>query len=399
MEKTEKPVDRETLYNEVWTDPVIVVAPRYGLSDVGLAKICRALSIPLPSRGYWAKVKAGRIMSRVPLPKLKQQRQVATGPVKLPPEKAAVREAARTSAAKIRKETPPLPLPEEVSSSSPLHPLVRATSKRLRQRDGWPENAQLRTAPKEVLNLSVTRESIDRALDIVDALLKELIKRGFDIEIDGERGVTLLKWVETGTTLEFALTEYIRRTRHERTPAEEQAQKRYWDRSRWDNSASFPHVPMYDYTPTGTLTIQVGRWPSRTWKDTPRTQLQNRLGEVVGGTVGLAQETHAKELEEARRKEEHRRAVERCEFLTKRRADEVERFKHLEASATDWERAARLRAYANALEEQAKATGQVPAKLCDWLAWAHAKADWLDPLILVSDPVLDAPEPKRPGYW
>jgi hypothetical protein len=85
--------------------------------------------------------------------------------------------------------------------------------------------------------------------------------------------------------------------------------------------------------------------------------------------------------------------------LTKRRADEVERFKHLEASATDWERAARLRAYANALEEQAKATGQVPAKLSDWLAWAHAKADWLDPLILVSDPVLDAPEPKRPGYW
>lgn len=28
-----------------------------------------------------------------------------------------------------------------------------------------------------------------------------------------------------------------------------------------------------------------------------------------------------------------------------------------------------------------------------------AKADWLDPLIQVSDPILDAPEPKRPGYW
>ena len=73
MEKTDKPVDRETLYNEVWTDPVTVVAPRYGLSDVGLAKICRALAIPLPSRGYWAKVKAGRVMGRAPLPKLKTQ--------------------------------------------------------------------------------------------------------------------------------------------------------------------------------------------------------------------------------------------------------------------------------------------------------------------------------------
>ena len=35
----------------------------------------------------------------------------------------------------------------------------------------------------------------------------------------------------------------------------------------------------------------------------------------------------------------------------------------------------------------------------DWLAWVRAKADWLDPLIQVSDPILDAPEPKRPGYW
>ena len=69
MEKRDKPVDRETLYNEVWTDPVTVVAPRYGLSDVGLAKICRALAIPLPSRGYWAKVKAGRVMGRAPLPR------------------------------------------------------------------------------------------------------------------------------------------------------------------------------------------------------------------------------------------------------------------------------------------------------------------------------------------
>ncbi len=398
MEKTEKPVDRETLYNEVWTDPVIVVAPRYGLSDVGLAKICRALVIPLPSRGYWAKVKAGRIMNRAPLPKLKQQGPVATGLVKLAPEKAAIREAARQSAAKVRKETPPLPPPEQLPASS-LNPLVRAASKRLRQRDGWPENTQLRTAPKEVLNLSVTRESIDRALCIVDALLKALIERGFDIEVDGERGVTLLKWIEIGTTLEFALTEYIRRTRHERTPAEERAQKRYWDHSRWDNSASFPHVPMYDYTPTGTLTVQVGRWPSRTWKDTPRTQLENRLGEVVGGIVELAQETHAKDLEDARRKEAHRRAVERFEFLTKQRADEVERFKNVEASATDWERAARLRVFADAVENEARSCGGLSPEQLDWLAWVRAKADWLDPLIQVSDPILDAPEPKRPGYW
>lgn len=35
------PVSREALYEEVWTDAVTVIAPRYGLSDVGLVKICR----------------------------------------------------------------------------------------------------------------------------------------------------------------------------------------------------------------------------------------------------------------------------------------------------------------------------------------------------------------------
>ena len=398
MEKTDKPVDRETLYNEVWTDPVTVVAPRYGLSDVGLAKICRALAIPLPSRGYWAKVKAGRVMGRAPLPKLKTPGPVPTGLVKLPPEKAAVRQAARQSAAKIRKETPPLP-PLEESQPSAGHPLVRAAAKRLKQRDGWPPDTLLRSAPKEVLNLSVTRDALDRALGLTDALIKALIQRGFDVDVDGERGVTTLKYIETGTRLEFALTEYIRRTRHEITPAEERARKRYWERSRWDNSVSFPHVPMYDYTPTGALTIQIGRWPSRNWKDTPKTQLEKRLGEVVGGIVALAQETHAKEVEEARRKEAHRRAVERYEFLTKRRADEVERFKEVEARATDWERAMRLRAFADAVEAQAKLAGELSSEYVEWLAWTRAKADWLDPLIQVSDPILDAPEPKRPGYW
>ena len=49
------PYDRKQLYQEVWEAPVRDVAKRYGVSDVYLARICRALSVPLPGRGYWAK--------------------------------------------------------------------------------------------------------------------------------------------------------------------------------------------------------------------------------------------------------------------------------------------------------------------------------------------------------
>ena len=49
------PYEREKLYEEVWKEPVIVVAKRYGVSEVALAKACRKLAVPLPPRGYWAR--------------------------------------------------------------------------------------------------------------------------------------------------------------------------------------------------------------------------------------------------------------------------------------------------------------------------------------------------------
>ena len=45
--------DREVLYSEVWAEPVRIVAERYDVSDVALAKACRKLAVPLPGRGYW----------------------------------------------------------------------------------------------------------------------------------------------------------------------------------------------------------------------------------------------------------------------------------------------------------------------------------------------------------
>jgi hypothetical protein len=61
--------EREKLYEEVWTEPVLVVANRYGVSNVALAKACRKLAVPLPPRGYWARIRAGRkAPTRPPLP-------------------------------------------------------------------------------------------------------------------------------------------------------------------------------------------------------------------------------------------------------------------------------------------------------------------------------------------
>jgi hypothetical protein len=59
---------RDALYDLVWTAPVMEVAKRLGVSDVALAKLSRRANIPIPGRGYWARVESGQQLDRTPLP-------------------------------------------------------------------------------------------------------------------------------------------------------------------------------------------------------------------------------------------------------------------------------------------------------------------------------------------
>ena len=66
---------REELFAQVWAEPMTKVARRYGLSDRGLAKICDRMGIPVPGRGYWAKVQSGKVPRQEKLPKIKVGQQ------------------------------------------------------------------------------------------------------------------------------------------------------------------------------------------------------------------------------------------------------------------------------------------------------------------------------------
>jgi hypothetical protein len=60
--------NREELYTEVWEQPLVKLATKYGISNVALGKVCRKLQIPLPGRGYWARKAFGKATKRIPLP-------------------------------------------------------------------------------------------------------------------------------------------------------------------------------------------------------------------------------------------------------------------------------------------------------------------------------------------
>ena len=59
--------NRVDLYNEVWSQPLVKLSRKYGISDVRLGKVCRRLKIPHPGRGYWAKKTVGQPVKQVPL--------------------------------------------------------------------------------------------------------------------------------------------------------------------------------------------------------------------------------------------------------------------------------------------------------------------------------------------
>jgi hypothetical protein len=61
-------LSRQALYDRIWAEPVRTVAQELGLSDVGLKKICHKADIPVPERGYWAKLRAGQAVKPASLP-------------------------------------------------------------------------------------------------------------------------------------------------------------------------------------------------------------------------------------------------------------------------------------------------------------------------------------------
>lgn len=66
MKQPKRILTREELHDLVWSTPMQKPAEIYGLSDRGSAKICERHLVPVPPRGYWAKLEAGQSVKRTP---------------------------------------------------------------------------------------------------------------------------------------------------------------------------------------------------------------------------------------------------------------------------------------------------------------------------------------------
>lgn len=387
-------IDRQQLYELVWSEPISKLADQFGYSGAGLAKLCRRYGIPLPSRGHWAKVHAGHKTKNIPLP--------APGPDQQDLVLSPISEAERLSRVEQRQhleEARSLVATQALPSAQPeLHPLARAARTRLKQRDGWKDSDHVRSAPSEVLDIRVARASIDRATAIASSLVGALERLGGVVGVDKEKGRTTISLA--GARLGLEITEQIARTKHEATPAEKRALERYRSETRRGiYNSPYPQIPQYDYTPTGVLTVSASGWPNRNWRDSKTKQLEQRLDAVVAGIAALAREVDTREREQLRKQQEHERKVKAYEEVMAGRARERQAFEKLVHDANQFAAATTLRNFIEAVEQTAAQGEFTAGGSVEWIAWAKQKANWLDPLCQVSDSILDAPEPEKPGYW
>jgi hypothetical protein len=123
----------------------------------------------------------------------------------------------------------------------------------------------------------------------------------------------------------------------------------------------------------------VGSWPSRKWNDTERSLVDSRLSGIVDAIVGLAEAKRAKEKEDERRRRTYEEARARYETQVRERDEERRQLRALFRDASRLQRANRSREFIAAVEDRARREDLLTPEKQQWLEWAKAKADWLDP--------------------
>jgi len=373
----QKTLHRNELYKQVWETPMSRLAKEYGISDKGLAKICKKLNVPVPPRGYWATIRSGIKLKRPPLPKLRkgapESHYLNLGLYnnRRSDELEGFSEEAVQLIASVL-ESPPIKISAQLDSP---HPLVLKTKNNLENKKSK-DHPLIKPTRKGCINISVTPENLQRALCIADAVVKGFVEKGFKVARDPEHYSGIHALI-LGEKIFFSINEKVNRIDHVPTEKEKQEQKRdYW--YRWER---------YDYISTGKLNLLIdnssGYKLRKKWTDGGTKKVEDKLKDFLVGAIKVADRTIKEQIEAEERKrcwEEERR---QWEEERRRRQFEEDRLRELLNQAESWTKSQQLRSYIRAVQEAASKLPNLEDfqdKLNEWVSWAQRHADRLDPL-------------------
>lgn len=358
-------LSREELYQKVWTTPATKLAREFGISDVALGKICRRMEIPKPPPGYWRQIETGH---RPPIPPLPAPNEDTPTDVRIPPHFQAEQLALEDPQVSERLAAEQLPENRIVVAETLAdpHPLIAQMLRRREERE--PAGEANDGDERDLLpDIEASDESIDRALRVMDAVLKTVEARGYQVKVSRDywEKATRVFCTDVDAEVQISLSERYSQVERELTPAERKKPPYLIDRR-------------LITVPSGKLIFRVKgrRVDAQWWNDKKLDPLENRLNEIVAGIITKLETLRLEEL--AKREAEQRRLEEQ-----KRREEEQARRDKLHRDVAAWRKSEDIRAYLRAYEEQLlRRRGEItPGSEEDlWLRWARQYADSLDPL-------------------
>jgi len=170
-------VARSELYRLVWSKPMTHVATQLQVSDSYLARVCKSLRVPRPSRGYWAKLAVGKAPAVVPLPEAVpgQLLEWSKGSV-LPPElpnPTPRTDVHRRSASQGKAAHRP--------PAGATHPLIAGARKHFENSREVKEDAYLRPFKKHLVDIATSIPSLTRALSLANEIFNALQAAGHHV--------------------------------------------------------------------------------------------------------------------------------------------------------------------------------------------------------------------------
>lgn len=347
-------VKRKDLFDAVWSTPMRTLAREWGLSDVGLSKVCRKHGIPKPGLGYWAKVAAGQPAMK---PLLEGDGDVE---IAFNGEPALRKRPLATEMAQTIKQT--LAAVPAMPHGDALLPWAKKTSKALSKK---PTPTGFLIAFADCFRARVSPSQSERTVFILNALEAALTNAGAEWMVVKEGGAVTARL--NGELLPFEIFEKTKRTEHiEKHP-----------------TYAFLDQKTYSYEFLGELTIKLDTWHEgrKSWSDGKLHRLEQKLQEVVEGFVSAAEMLKNKRTEreqmEAKRAAMHKELLERQAIEQAEHAFVRDVLKDIDA----WKTAAQLREYVDAVREAAERCGiTLSEEKSAWLQHVVLSAERLDPI-------------------
>jgi hypothetical protein len=380
-------ITRTELYEKVWTTPMRKLAKGFGLSDVGLSKLCRRHDIPLPGMGHWTRVQFGKSTKRIPLP----------------PQKEGGKEAIVITATEYRVCEPPkdrTPKPKltiEVTEDREIkHPFVIRTKRLLRSTSKdqrgilYPKEG---TAP----HLFATVTALPRGLRILDALLFAIEAQGYILKWPDKEKERLTITADN-EVIQFAISETIEQKAH--TPTKEElARNKQWS---WDRP------PKWDFVATGRLCVSLENLPyglktlRKSWADGKYQRLEDCLGDFIQNLPRAAQAIKLDREDTERTRRQWAEKEKRAEEARQSHAEFQRKAKHVSRLIEEWDQSKQLLEFATILRttsDSQKLGEEGQNELRSMADWTERYGAALNPLSHLEEVLKEFKRPPNPYGW